>query len=143
MGLTAVGRGTQRLETDALTRWPLLLALIASLMGGGGVIIAAAGAHDGGGETARIAADFLLIHAAVLLAVCVPASLAALQDRWLLTALTILAVGVVVFSAELTLASLADWRPLPLAAPVGGFLMIAGWVLLAVAFVRRLTRGGN
>ncbi len=99
-------------------------------------MIAAAGAHAGGGELSRTAADFLLIHAAVILAGSGLASQRKGADWILGLALGLLTVGSVLFSGELALASLKDWRPLPLAAPAGGFCLILGWVVLTLFAVR-------
>ena len=107
--------------------------LVAALMGAGGVIVAAAGAHLGGGESSRIAADFLLIHAGTIIGLC-GVSLAGLSASCgLLIAGTILAVGATMFGVDLALASLVDLRPFPLAAPIGGFGMIVGWLAIGVA----------
>ncbi len=50
-------------------------------------------------------------------------------------ALAALAAGVVLFSGSLAGAALAQW-PTPLA-PLGGMLMIAGWLAMTLAFLRR------
>ena len=106
------------------------------LMGGAGVVTAAAGAHSGGGDLARTAADFLMIHASVILAASVLAAVRQGADGLLGLALGLLTVGSVLFSGELAFASLADWRPVPLAAPVGGSCLILGWLVLT-AFAMR------
>ena len=114
----------------------MVFTACSGLMGGAGVVIAAAGAHVGGGDVARTAADFLIIHAAVILAASTLAALRRGADVWLGMALGLLTVGSILFSGELALASLADWRPLPLAAPTGGLCLIAGWLALTVFGVR-------
>lgn len=120
-------------------RWASVLVAIAGLMGSAGVVIAAAGAHLGGGDMARTAADFLLIHAALLLAASAWVRVGAGGSGVLIAAL-VLAASTCVFSADLALAALGGERPLPLAAPVGGFGMIVGWLLLALAGVRGFVR---
>ena len=99
-------------------------------------MIAAAGAHVGGGELARTAGDFLMIHAAVILAASVLATVRQGTDLLLGLALGLLTVGSLLFSGELALVGLAGWRPLPLAAPTGGLCLIAGWLVLAAFAVR-------
>ena len=111
-------------------------------MGALGVMMAAAAAHGGGGETARIGADFLLIHAAAIFGLCGVTARTPAPDRGLLTASTILAAGAILFSGDLALAALADLRPFPLAAPLGGFILIAGWLAVAAAVLRSMVRPG-
>ena len=121
---------------DAVSRpslprvWPMVFTACSGVLGGAGVIVAAAGTHLAGGDLARIAADFLMIHAAVILAASVLAALRQGTDVLLGWALGFLTVGSVLFSGELALASLAGLRPIPLAAPVGGSCLILGWLAL-------------
>ena len=106
---------------------------VAGLMGASGVIVAAAGTHLGGGDLARTASEFLMVHAVAVIA----AGGVALQRPSALLAIAVglLAAGAILFGGELALAALADWRPLPLAAPVGGLCLIGGWFTLAAASV--------
>ena len=114
----------------------MVFTACSGLMGGAGVMIGAAGAHVGGGDLARTAADFLMIHAAVILAASTLAALRRGADLLLGTALGFLTVGSILFSGELALSGLAGWRPLPLAAPMGGLCLIGGWLALTVFGVR-------
>ncbi len=104
---------------------------VAGLMGAAGVVVAAAGAHEGGGDLARTASEFLMIHAVAVVA----AGAIALgrPSAPLGIAMGLLTVGAILFGGELALAALADWRPLPLAAPTGGLCLIAGWLTLALS----------
>ncbi len=45
----------------------------------------------------------------------------------------VLAIGTLLFSADLTLRAVQGARLFPMAATAGGFLMIAGWVLVVLA----------
>lgn len=122
-------------------RWPFAFIAIAGGLGAAGVTVAAAGAHltgggnVTGGENARTAAEFLMIHAAALLG----AAAVALSQRRvsvvLVTAMGLISVGAALFGGEVAVSALADWRPLPLAAPTGGLCLIVGWMLLALAGV--------
>lgn len=113
-----------------------VLMLIACLLGASGVALAAAAAHQGGGTLAATAAEIALIHAAAALAI---AGNAAGRARCaLLLAGAVMLAGTVLFSGELALAAFAEWRPFPLAAPVGGSLLIASWMLAAGAAAWRL-----
>ena len=116
--------------------WPTVFTGCSGLMGGAGVVTAAAGSHTGGGELARTAADFLMIHAAVILAASVLAALRQGVDLLLGLALAFMTIGSILFSGELALAGLAGWRPIPLAAPLGGSCLILGWLLLTVFAIR-------
>ncbi len=113
------------------TAWSTLLVSIAGLMGLSGVAIAAAGAHLAGGDLARTSAEFLLTHAAVVLALAGTGRPAA-EEPGLLAAAGVLAFGASLFGFDLAFAAFKGIRPLPFAAPVGGFGMIIGWLLIVV-----------
>ncbi len=119
--------------------WSRLLVPVAGLMGLSGVAIAAAGAHLAGGDLARTAAEFLLIHAAVVLAL-VSSEKSSSQEPGLLAAAGILAFGASLFGFDLAFAAFKNIRPLPFAAPVGGFGMLIGWLLVVVIGARACFR---
>lgn len=123
-------------------RWPYTTIACAGLIGAAGVIVAAAGAHTGGGDLARTASEFLLVHAAAILAASGVALAVGRTSAFLVAALGLLSVGAVLFGGDLALAGLLDWRPMPLAAPTGGLCLIAGWLSLSAAAVR-LGLGGR
>jgi uncharacterized membrane protein YgdD (TMEM256/DUF423 family) len=120
-----------------MSRAALGLASIAAFVGAAGVAIAALAAHSGGGELARLASEFLMIHAAALIAVSAHAARA---PRALLFAGFALAAGVLLFAGDLTSLAFAGSRLFPFAAPIGGSLMIASWLALAVVFAAGLLR---
>jgi len=120
-----------------MPRAALGLASIAALMGAAGVAIAALGQHDGGGDFARIASEFLMIHAAALIGVSAHAARA---PRALLVAGYALAAGVILFAGDLTSLAFRGARLFPFAAPVGGSLTILSWVALALVFAVGLAR---
>jgi uncharacterized membrane protein YgdD (TMEM256/DUF423 family) len=113
------------------------LGVLAALMGAGGVALAAAAVHEDGGEMARTAAYFLLLHAAALLGVTACAR-AFIADARIAGALLLvgagLGIGAIIFSIDLASRAFAGARLFPMAAPVGGSLMILGWVALALVF---------
>jgi uncharacterized membrane protein YgdD (TMEM256/DUF423 family) len=80
-------------------------------------------------ETWETAVRYLLLHAVALVAI---ASLPQGTRRAGLAAALVLA-GTLVFSGTLFLLVLADLRWLGAITPIGGVLMIAGWVVLASA----------
>ena len=105
------------------------LAVLAALMGAAGVALAAAGAHSAGGEFARTASLFLILHAATLIGVC-----AYRAGPWPTVAGLLLAIGAILFAADLSMRAFAGARLFPFAAPIGGTTMIVAWLGLAAAF---------
>jgi uncharacterized membrane protein YgdD (TMEM256/DUF423 family) len=113
---------------------PWFRALVSSsgLIGACGVGLGAAGAHVGGGELARTASTFLLLHAAAIVALAALAIRSAFS-RTLMIAATVLAFGVAGFSADLAWLAFGGGHVLPGLAPIGGTLMILGWIVVAVS----------
>jgi len=108
--------------------WSNVLLIVCGLMGAGAVAMAAAGAHAGG-ENVSTAATFLLIHATAAAAIALhPGGSAVFQ-----TAATILVAGACLFSGDLALRAFAGARLFPMAAPMGGVGMMAGWLVLSGA----------
>jgi uncharacterized membrane protein YgdD (TMEM256/DUF423 family) len=110
-----------------------VLAGFAALAGLSGVAISAAAAHGPGGPLLDTAARFLLAHAAALV------GLAALIEGENLSArigslagLTLL-LGLLLFCGDLVRRAYAGTALFPMAAPSGGFLLMAGWALLGIA----------
>lgn len=109
-----------------------LLILAGGLCGAAGVALSAAAAHAPG-ENLATAASFLLIHAPVFLAVGLFAPTAAA----LRFGAQALLLGLLVFSGDLLMRDFAGTRLFPMAAPAGGMLMIAGWLLIGASAFRR------
>ncbi|WP_423065292.1 DUF423 domain-containing protein [Devosia sp. CN2-171] len=101
------------------------LLVIAGLFGALGVAAAARASHAGD-DNLGIAANFLLLHAPVLIGLSLMAA-----NRLALAAGIVIAVGVAVFAGDLALRSFAGNPLFPMAAPIGGGAMILGWVLVA------------
>lgn len=101
------------------------LMVIGALFGAAGVALAARGSHGDDG-TISIAANFLLLHAPALIAIGVIGA-----TRWISLSGWLLAFGVVVFAGDLTMRSMMDHSLFPMAAPLGGGAMIAGWLAVA------------
>lgn len=119
--------------------WTVGLAILAGLLGAAGVGLAAAGAHLEGGAIVTTAANIMLFHAAALIAICAAAA-ASPSGRGLLGAATILACGTILFSGEIALHVLAGVTGLRKAAPIGGGLMIVGWLGIAITLPIALGR---
>ena len=107
--------------------------VIAGLIGAAGVALAAAAAHGGDASRLGPASNMLLFHA--------PAALAALAliERRVThpliggVAVAGLLLGTALFSGDLTV-RYYFYQPLfPMAAPLGGTLLIASWLVLAIA----------
>jgi uncharacterized membrane protein YgdD (TMEM256/DUF423 family) len=123
---------------------PILFIALAGLMGAAGVGLLAAGAHAAPGAGLDSAGSLLLFHAAALV------GLVALLDRNTLglaarpLALAVgfgFTIGAVLFSADVALRAFAGHRLFPMAAPSGGMLLIAAWLVLTVAAIVGLARG--
>jgi uncharacterized membrane protein YgdD (TMEM256/DUF423 family) len=117
-----------------------ILIALAGVMGAAGVVLLAAAAHAAPGAGLDSAGQMLLFHAAAVIAAA-----AALQSGLLFRPLALaaaigLVVGTVLFSGDVALRALAGHRLFPMAAPTGGFVLIASWLGVAVAAVIALTR---
>lgn len=115
-----------------MTIWTRLIICLAGLYGAAGVSLAAWSAHRAGGELLMTAALFLLLHAGPMLAIALARPL-----RAQLIAASLLAVGAFLFSGDLSLRLLAGAKPWAMAAPTGGMLLIAGWLMVAATALMR------
>ncbi len=107
---------------------------LAGLFGALGVLMGAFGAHA---LKERLAPDLLaiwntgaqyhLVHSAVLLAL----GLVGARDARVRLPYLLIATGVLIFSGSLYALALSGMRPLGAVTPIGGILMVAGWVSVA------------
>jgi uncharacterized membrane protein YgdD (TMEM256/DUF423 family) len=111
-----------------------LLVFSGGLAGAAGVGLSAMAAHAGGGNLATVA-PMLLMHAGPLLAIGLSGSAAMRRP-----AVAVLG-GVLLFSGDLLARDFMGARIFPMAAPIGGSLMILGW--LGVAVIGLLPRRGE
>jgi uncharacterized membrane protein YgdD (TMEM256/DUF423 family) len=115
-----------------MTRLFRILIGLAAIMGADGVILAALSAHQGHAGELEAASSMLLFHAPAVLATV------ALAERGLVKAEIGIAAGfgfvvaAALFAGDLTLRQFAGHRLFPFAAPIGGALLIASWLMLAV-----------
>ena len=121
------------MNTSPQSQFQRALLAIAGLLGAGGVALAARAAHGGGNVAVlAIAAQFLLVHAAGLMAIGAWIRQAgALRARMLTIAALIMALAAALFGADLTVFGMFGHSLFPFAAPVGGLGMIAAWLLVA------------
>jgi uncharacterized membrane protein YgdD (TMEM256/DUF423 family) len=108
---------------------------LAGLMGAAGVVLAAAGAHAAPNAGLDSAAYLLLFHAAAALG-----GIALVQQALLWRPLTIVVlfgwiVGASLFAGDVAFRAFAAHRLFPFAAPAGGVILIAAWLLLVAAAV--------
>jgi len=110
-----------------------ILIVLAGAMGADGVILAAISAHGENAGRLLPASSMLLFHACAVLATV------ALSERGIIHAWggQVAGFGFVVaaglFAGDLTLKHFAGHSLFPLAAPIGGTLLILSWLALAVA----------
>jgi uncharacterized membrane protein YgdD (TMEM256/DUF423 family) len=112
--------------------WRILI-ILAGVMGADGVMLAAASAHQPDATRLGSASSMLLFHSLAVLATV------ALTERGLIHAGigSAAAFGFVaaaaLFAGDLTLRQYADHGLFPMAAPLGGTLLIVSWLALALA----------
>ncbi|MBZ9886878.1 DUF423 domain-containing protein [Mesorhizobium sp. BR1-1-3] len=108
-----------------------ILVLAGGLCGAAGVALSAAAAHLGGAFVGN-AASFLLMHAPVFLAAGLLGA-----NRILRIGSLILLVGLLLFCGDLLARDFLGSRLFPLSAPIGGTLLIAGWLAIAASALVR------
>lgn len=108
-----------------------VLVFAGGLVGAAGVALSAAAAHRGGAFTGT-AASFLLMHAPVFLAVGLIGA-----NRFLRIASLVLLAGLLLFAGDLVARDLFGARLFPMSVPIGGSLLIAGWLAIAVSALVR------
>jgi uncharacterized membrane protein YgdD (TMEM256/DUF423 family) len=119
---------------------PIIFVALAGLMGAGGVILAAAAAHAAPGAGLDSAASMLLFHAAAIVAGAALVQQGLLWRPLALIALAGWVLGAVLFSGDVALRALAGHRLFPMAAPSGGMILIAAWLVLTAAAIAALMR---
>ena len=106
-----------------------LVVVIAALLGAAGVAAAAGATHSGDQALLGPLALVALTHAPALIA------LAAFQPpfRLMRCAAVVIALGAILFSADLAMRHFTGAPLFPHAAPIGGMALIVGWLVLAVS----------
>jgi uncharacterized membrane protein YgdD (TMEM256/DUF423 family) len=110
-----------------------ILIILAGIMGADGVILAAASAHLADAGRLGPASSMLLFHATAVLAVTALVERGIVHARIGIAAATGFVVAAALFAGDLTMRQYAGHGLFPMAAPTGGTLLIASWLLLAVA----------
>jgi uncharacterized membrane protein YgdD (TMEM256/DUF423 family) len=110
-----------------------ILIILAGVMGADGVILAAAATHQGDAARLAPASSMLLFHAAAVLATVSLAERGVIHPTGGLLAAGGFVVAAASFAGDMSLRHFAGHGLFPLAAPTGGTLLIASWLVLAVA----------
>ena len=126
-----------------MRKWACAAAAVAGLTGAGGIILAAAAAHGVPDPRLQTAANLLLLHAAATLAVCGLALAVPRRGIWFLGAAGLLLSGSLLFGGDLSARALAGTRLFPMAAPLGGTLLIFGWAWVTLAALMVMRQSGD
>ena len=116
-----------------MSRTARILVVLAAVMGADGVMLAAASAHGADASRLAAASSMLLFHATAVIATVAVAERGIVHARIGLTAAFGFAIAASLFAGDLTLRQYAGHGLFPMAAPTGGTLLIASWLMLAVA----------
>ncbi|WP_228259500.1 DUF423 domain-containing protein [Siculibacillus lacustris] len=113
----------------------------AGLIGAGGVAAAAASAHVTGGGPLAQAAEILMIHAAAVVALVALARTPARGAGLMIALAGVMALAAALFGADIAMLVFAGRHLFPMAAPIGGSILIGGWLMLAgLALAARIGR---
>jgi uncharacterized membrane protein YgdD (TMEM256/DUF423 family) len=110
-----------------------MLMVFGALAGLLGVALSAMAAHSSAGPNVDTAARYLLVHAPVLLVTVALARLGAISPGIGRLAGWAIVLGLVLFCGDLAMRAFRNRALFPMAAPAGGFVLMAGWALLALA----------
>ena len=105
-----------------------LTIFVAGILGAAGVASAAGAAHTGDPQILGALALVALTQAPALLALGLHAG----RSQTLRIAAGLIGLGALLFSADLAAVHFLGASPMRFLAPVGGTLLIAGWIVIAV-----------
>lgn len=106
---------------------------IAALMGLAGVALLAAAAHVTGTSNVQTAGQMLLFHAPMVVGATIARKTGYLLDWLARFGVSLLILGVALFAADLARRGFGGEALFPRAAPIGGFGMLGGWLMLALS----------
>ncbi len=129
---SGLSKGVQ-LNQIAMRKWVRAAVLLSGLTGAGGIILAAVGAHLAADARLHNAAHLMLIHAAAAIGLCGLALARPQRGMWFAAAACVLLCGSLVFGSGITLGALLESKLFLMAAPIGGVVLIGGWLLAAIA----------
>jgi len=102
-------------------------------MGADGVMLAAASAHQADASRLASASSMLLFHATAVLATVALADRGLIHVRIGIVAAFGFVVAASLFAGDLTMRQYTGQSLFPMAAPTGGTLLIASWLVLALS----------
>ena len=111
----------------------LILIALAGVIGAAGVVLTAAGAHGKPGAGLDGAGFLLLIHAAAVLGGVALARQGLVIRPLGLVTLCGFVLGAGLFAADVSARAYVGSRLFPFAAPAGGLILIASWLVLVAA----------
>lgn len=120
--------------------WALWNIGIGALLGAAGVALAAVAAHRTADPSLATAALFLILHGVGAIALTAIAG----GTPWptvLLGAASLMLVAVALFSGDVSSRVLLGDKLFPMAAPLGGSLLIGSWLIAAVTALFAAIRG--
>ena len=112
-----------------------LLIVLAGLMGACGVMLAAASAHLPDAARLAAASSMLLFHACAVLGTVALTERSIVHPRIGLAAAFGFVIAAGLFAGDLTMRQYAGQGLFPMAAPTGGTLLIASWLVLALSAI--------
>jgi uncharacterized membrane protein YgdD (TMEM256/DUF423 family) len=105
--------------------------ILGGVSGAAGVMLSAVAAHSHAGALIDTAARMLLVHAAAFVALGLAARIQ--RDRLLILSMALLSVGLGLFCGDLVARAFVGSKLFAMAAPVGGSMLILGWVAVTLA----------
>jgi uncharacterized membrane protein YgdD (TMEM256/DUF423 family) len=125
----------------ASSAWALWNIAVAGLFGAAGVALAAVAAHRVADPSLATAAMFLIVHAAAAVALSAVASGTPLPVGFLASA-SLMILAVALFSGDVAARVLAGGKLFPMAAPLGGSLLMLAWVMAGLSGLVAALRSG-
>jgi uncharacterized membrane protein YgdD (TMEM256/DUF423 family) len=116
-----------------MKRWAYVLMAFAALSGAAGVIEAAAAAHVNADPLLQTSANYLVLMGTATIAIAAFALAAQHRRAFYLVAGSILLAGSALFCGDLSVRAFFAHKLFDFAAPLGGTLMICGWLAAALS----------
>jgi uncharacterized membrane protein YgdD (TMEM256/DUF423 family) len=110
-----------------------ILVILAGLMGMTGVMLGAASAHLSHERQLEAASSMLLFHAPAVLAAALLVERGVVHGKIGILAAVGFVVAATLFAGDLSMRQFAGHRLFPFAAPIGGTLLMASWLVLALS----------